>query len=253
MLTKRLVPVLLAVGMLTALPAAAEETEEIAIYPTCQTTLFYSSGTLQIHLDSSFSYSTVSVYRSLQEGQFLYYQYAAELAQPSCLYFPLIEGDYIVLLTVPTDDAAGQQTFSFSCTMRDPDMDETLSFDSSCHEIYLSCDPEARADVTASWSDGVQDRVYMTATEFTMAGRGFTLGDVNHDDTVDAADAAILLADAARMGSGGASTFSAIRLREADVSLDGSHNAVDAAYILSYSASFASGVFTGTMEEYVRK
>ncbi len=226
--------------------------EELAIHPSCETTLYYSAGTVEVHLDNRFSYSTVEVHRLLEEGQFLYYRYRTELAADSCLYFPLIEGDYVILLTIPSAKDTGSRTFSFSCTIGDPDMDAAQSFDSSTHCITLDCDENSNVDLTANRDLGVIDRVYTTSTEFTMGGRGFCIGDISGDGTPDANDAALLLTDAAMIGSGGESTLSAMQQKESDVSLDGSVDAVDASVILQYSTSFASGQFSGTLLEFIQ-
>lgn len=240
---------LLGAVLCTSLPAAAAS-GETAVYPPCNTTLYYSAGTVELHLDSRFSYSTVEVYRSLQEGKFLYYDYNVGATDAACLYFPLIEGDYFILLTVPAETETQHRTFSFSCTIGDPDMDASQSFDSSCHRITLSCDASSESDLTASRDHGVIDRIYTTSTEFIMGGRGFTLGDLNHDDATDATDASLLLTDAALVGSGSESALSFLQQKEADASLDGNFDAIDASVILSYSAQYASGEFSGDMMEY---
>ncbi len=248
-----IVPLLLALGLSIPLPAAAAEEMEEAIYPPCQTVLYYTAGNIEMHLDSRFSYSSVEIYRSQQEGQFLYYDYDLGIANESCLYFPLIEGEYIVLLTVPTNLDSGTKTYSFSCTISDPDMDEEQAIDSSRHSIYLECDAEARADVTQTWEEGVVDRVVLSSTAFTMAGNGFSLGDLTHDGLVDATDTAHLLMDAALVGSGQSSQLTLLQQKEADLSLNGMHDATDGSMILKYSACSASGEFQGSLLEYIQQ
>lgn len=77
-----------------------------------------------------------------------------------------------------------------------------------------------------------------------------TLGDINRDGSVNAADAAMLLTAAAKAGSGNDSGLSAEQEQDADVNGSGSFDAADAALILSYAAYCGTGG-TMTLPEYL--
>ncbi|MDE5754415.1 MAG: dockerin type I repeat-containing protein [Oscillospiraceae bacterium] len=70
-------------------------------------------------------------------------------------------------------------------------------------------------------------------------------GDVNSDDKVDSADAAVILEEIALYGVGGAGKMNTSESKAADVNGDGAINAKDAALILSYSAQVGSGMLEG--------
>ncbi len=71
--------------------------------------------------------------------------------------------------------------------------------------------------------------------------RAFLPGDVNDDEQINAADAAVILSAAAAAGSGNASVLNAEQKQAADVNADGAFNATDAALILQYAAYAGAG------------
>ncbi len=75
-------------------------------------------------------------------------------------------------------------------------------------------------------------------------------GDVNLDHEVNASDAAAVLSEAARLGTG-AGLFSHAQKEAADIVSDKLVNAADAAVILQYAAEVGSGNFSGTLKEYL--
>lgn len=70
-------------------------------------------------------------------------------------------------------------------------------------------------------------------------------GDVNSDDKVDSADAAVILEEVAQYGVGDTGRMNVSENKAADVNGDGKINAQDAAVILSYSAQVGSGMLEG--------
>ncbi|MDE7120566.1 MAG: hypothetical protein K2O42_00180 [Oscillospiraceae bacterium] len=76
-------------------------------------------------------------------------------------------------------------------------------------------------------------------------------GDVNSDDKVDSADAAVLLEEIALSAVGETGRMNASENQAADVNGDGIIDAQDAAVILSYSAEIGSGMLEGvTLKAY---
>lgn len=69
----------------------------------------------------------------------------------------------------------------------------------------------------------------------------FSLGDVSGDGSINAHDAAMILIEAARIGTGGQSSLTSIQQKVADVNGDGIINAVDASAILRYAAGVGTG------------
>ncbi|MBP0973422.1 MAG: hypothetical protein J5851_05880 [Oscillospiraceae bacterium] len=67
------------------------------------------------------------------------------------------------------------------------------------------------------------------------------LGDMNHDMTINASDAALILVEAASLGSGNPTTFGYAQRQSCDVNGDGVTNASDAASILIYAAAVGAG------------
>lgn len=83
------------------------------------------------------------------------------------------------------------------------------------------------------------------------AEEALALGDLNGDSVVNTEDAALILVDAAYVGSGSASDFTEAQVTAGDVDKDGLVNSVDAAAILSYAAWTGSGVDVGDMENFL--
>lgn len=87
----------------------------------------------------------------------------------------------------------------------------------------------------------------------TGAADGRKLGDTSGDNLVNAADAAEILEESARIGSGATASFAADRQQAADVNGDYVVNAADAAEILIYAADCGAGRFFGTLEAYMQQ
>ncbi|MDE6729990.1 MAG: dockerin type I repeat-containing protein [Oscillospiraceae bacterium] len=76
-------------------------------------------------------------------------------------------------------------------------------------------------------------------------------GDVNSDNEVDSADAAVILEDIALNAVGDTGKMNASENQAADVNGDGAINAADAAIVLSYSSEVGSGMLEGvTLKAY---
>ena len=69
----------------------------------------------------------------------------------------------------------------------------------------------------------------------------YTLGDVNDDETIDASDASLVLAEYAKIQTGGNQTFTENQTSAADVNNDGVVDASDASKILVYYAAISTG------------
>lgn len=78
-----------------------------------------------------------------------------------------------------------------------------------------------------------------------------TPGDLNDDNSIDASDAAMILAAAANIGSGADSGLTAAQTAAADINSDGEVNASDAAVILQYAAAKGAGD-AGTFAEFLQ-
>ncbi|MDE7120562.1 MAG: dockerin type I repeat-containing protein [Oscillospiraceae bacterium] len=76
-------------------------------------------------------------------------------------------------------------------------------------------------------------------------------GDVNSDNEVNSADAAVILEDVAMSAVGDTGRMNASENQAADVNGDGAINAADAAIVLSYSSEVGSGMLEGvTLKAY---
>ncbi len=78
-----------------------------------------------------------------------------------------------------------------------------------------------------------------------------TLGDLNADTAIDAADASIVLVAAANLGAEGVSGLTAEQEAAADVNSDGAYDSVDASWILQYATYIGTGG-TDTLEAFVK-
>lgn len=247
----RLLPLLLAAVLLPIHTMAVSAAETI-ITPPCETTLYYSVGTLEVHFDRHYNGATFSVYRSQPEGEFLYYTHDVCLTEQAVLQCELIEGDYKLEIIVPSADGKEYIAFApISFTIQDPDMDETQSFDRTAVSVTLACDAALDSNTLVTEEPVISDRVVRSSVGFTMARREFMVGDMSGEGDVNASDAARILIDAALVGSGGDSEFTALQRVEADLNGDGYVNASDAAIVLQYSASHAAGNFFGDALEYI--
>lgn len=227
--------------------------EELLITPDCERTLYYSVGNAEIHFDQNLSGCDFKIYRSQQEGDFLYYTYSTGLAQESCLRCPLIEGDYLLIITVPSDTDSSMENIQLTFTIDDPDMDENQSFDTTQWSFYFLTDSSLTEDSNVFNSCGITDRTVVNITSYTFSRRDFMPGDVDKDGSVNANDAAEILVNASNVGAGHSSDFSAMQCAEGDLDGDGNCNANDAALVLTYAAASASGSFQGTIAEYIRE
>ena len=67
------------------------------------------------------------------------------------------------------------------------------------------------------------------------------LGDVNNDGSVDSSDASLVLAEYARIQTGGAGEFTDVQYKAADVNKDDTVDSSDASRILAYYAAISTG------------
>ena len=67
------------------------------------------------------------------------------------------------------------------------------------------------------------------------------LGDVNEDGSVDSSDASLVLAEYAKIQTGGAGEFTKTQLEAADVNKDDVVDSSDASKILAYYAMISTG------------
>lgn len=226
--------------------------KETVITPPCETTLYYSVGTLEVHFDRHYNGATFSVYRSQPEGEFLYYTHDVCLTDQAVLQCELIEGDYKLEIIVPSADGKEYTAFApINFTIQDPDMDETQSFDRTAVSLTLTCDASLENNMLVTEETVLTDRVIHTSANFTMARRAFVAGDISGEGNVNASDAARILIDAALVGAGGDSTLTALQRVESDLNGDGYVNAVDAAIVLQYAADHAAGNFYDDALAYV--
>lgn len=76
--------------------------------------------------------------------------------------------------------------------------------------------------------------------------------DVNSDDSVDASDAAMILAGVAEDGAGNSLPFTDEQKRRADANRDGRIDASDAALVLAFAAECGAGNYANTPAGWVR-
>ncbi len=238
--------VTLAASLLLLLPQPVSA-ETAVITPPCETTLYYSIGTVQLTLNNALSYSNIEIYRIQEEGEFRYYSYDCGLIEDTCLEFSLIEGDYILYLTTPSDLDAGTDIYEFNFTIEDPDLDSDLSFDSMLYRISLTCDPDSNLSSVTFSEAG---RIRYADAVWTLPRQSFVHGDLYEDGEINANDATLLLLESAALGAGNPQSLTSLQIAEADVNMDGSMNASDATVILMYAASHSAGNFPGTLTEF---
>lgn len=242
---------LAAVLLLQPLPAAAEEE---LIMPPCETMLYYSVGTVNIHFDQNCNGGTLTLSRLQPEGEFIYYTYDPRLISEAQMRCELIEGDYKLEITLPSPDNSGYISYPpFSFTIADPDMDETQSFDRTQVDLFITADAQAEEHTLVTEDAILANRIIYEEQQLTLARRSFLSGDMMQDGKVDAADAAALLVLASQLGSGEAVSLSAMEEIEADVNGDGNIDAADAADVLMYSAACAADGFSGDIADYLKQ
>lgn len=80
-----------------------------------------------------------------------------------------------------------------------------------------------------------------TTTTTTTTEPAYLLGDVNEDGSVDSSDASLVLAEYAKIQTGGAGEFTDIQYKAADVNKDDTVDSSDASRILAYYAAISTG------------
>ena len=231
---KRLAALACALAMLHPLAAAAEG--EKTVTPPCLATIsFLTTGIVGIHFTRDFSYSTFDIYRSTPEGELLYYTYRSELIGDTVMQCALKEGDYRLVLGMPSAQTVDYQTTEYRFTIDDPDMDPEGSYDMTQMEIYLSVNDTQEVDSAMFTEPETADRIVKTAAYYAIARPHFSLGDLDHDGNTDASDASSILVAAALSGLD-QNPLSAMQSLEADINGDGGFDSSDASLLLSYAA-----------------
>lgn len=119
------------------------------------------------------------------------------------------------------------------------------------YRICLTIENSAFVTENASEHDWAGDvKTVYTLPAVKGSSAVVMLGDMNRDGSVDAADAAELLAAAAEIGSGKSVGSLGYYWPAADVNSDGEYNATDAALILQYAAAAGAGS-SQTFEEFL--
>lgn len=80
-----------------------------------------------------------------------------------------------------------------------------------------------------------------TTTPHTTTEPAYLLGDVNEDGSVDSSDASLVLAEYAKIQTGGAGEFTDVQYKAADVNKDDTVDSSDASRILAYYAAISTG------------
>ena len=80
-----------------------------------------------------------------------------------------------------------------------------------------------------------------TTTPPTTTEPAYLLGDVNEDGSVDSSDASLVLAEYAKIQTGGAGEFTDVQYKAADVNKDDTVDSSDASKILAYYAMVSTG------------
>lgn len=99
------------------------------------------------------------------------------------------------------------------------------------------------------------DSYYYWTTQYTLTAgyeeKAYVVGDVNEDGTIDASDAAQILAAAAKIGSGADGGLTPTQEASANVNADEAIDATDAAAILRYAAAAGSGNEDAVLEDFI--
>ena len=107
-----------------------------------------------------------------------------------------------------------------------------------------SIQPIVQGD-TLTWavSDGQTDEIiwYTVNLNEYRTEPAYLLGDVNEDGSVDSSDASLVLAEYAKIQTGGAGEFTDVQYKAADVNKDDTVDSSDASRILAYYAAISTG------------
>lgn len=225
--------------------------EENVIYPPYQGDYFYECGMAVIHFDQQFTGCTINLIRSQEEGTFLHYTYEPSLFEEGELHCPLMAGDYLLELIMPSDTGTGIVSYQLPFVIYDPEDDASQSFTYMQADITLSHDPKAEKDTLHSEEPVLTDSTVYASHSLTVARRDFMVGDMQSDGMIDTSDASEILIAIAEMGAGTDSRLTAMQLKEADVNGDGILSTSDASLILVYIAEAGVDPTVGTLTDYL--
>lgn len=245
------------------LQPAAVSAEEEQICPPCNATLYYSVGTAIIHLDRSCIGGTLFIRRDIQEGNYTYYEYSPSLIEEAVLYCPLIEGEYELEITLPSDRMqssddpastdARTDSYTLSFMIQDPDMDPTQSFAHTVAEFWITNDTELMNDLYSAEEPVLEDTTIHEVQRLTMARRNFQAGDVERNGSLEPADASAILNYIAVTGSGEKSKLTPMQEAEADLNRNGVVDTADASLILVYITECAANGYSGDIIRYIKE
>ncbi len=119
---------------------------------------------------------------------------------------------------------------NITVTAKNDDVEAILTFSTNADSVIL-CEADAATIIAKIDTDG--DGIYETQV---LDDASSSLGDLNTDGNVDAADASGILVAAAAVGAQTEHGLSEAQLLAADVNYDGAFDAIDAALVLQYAA-----------------
>lgn len=232
----------------SALPVSAADTVTL----TPPEKMPSSVGALEICCDRDLNGAAFEVWRIQPEGEFCYYSHTIGLCEDSVFTCPLWEGDYRLILTLPVDTPGDAPKYTREFTLEDPEMDAAQSFSRSVYTVTLSVSAEIAEDILTETEPQNIDRVITGGCSYQFARRAFSLGDLNADGIVNAADAADMLIAVAAAGAGSDPGLTTLQCAECDANGDGAFDSADAADILVYAANAAAGDFEGDLLTFMR-
>ena len=112
---------------------------------------------------------------------------------------------------------------------------------SRCNDSYKDSIIPSTTTTTNSATSISTTTSVTTTTPPTTTEPAYLLGDVNNDGSVDSSDASLVLAEYAKIQTGGAGAFTDIQCKAADVNKDNSTDSSDASKILAYYAMISTG------------
>jgi hypothetical protein len=112
---------------------------------------------------------------------------------------------------------------------------------SRCNDSYKDSIIPSTTTTTNSATSISTTTSVTTTTPPTTTEPAYLLGDVNNDGSVDSSDASLVLAEYAKIQTGGAGEFTEIQQKAADVNKDNSTDSSDASKILAYYAMISTG------------
>lgn len=238
----------------TAQVSAAAEMREIRLDPPANMQSASTVGMLTVCCDRTMSGCQFEVHLYQEEGDLLYYTFAAPCDEAVRVYCPLKkDGDYQLIVRVPQADRAELQPYCYPFSIRDPDpADHASDFDRTELIRYFSVDPTRAADEVKEQELTLKDRVYYGACHYTYARKAFLPGDANSDGIVNANDATCILLAAAALGVGRPTGLSSLEAAQSELNGDGILNAKDATEVLAYAAAIGVSAFSGNAAEFVR-